>query len=78
MFSKNYAESASPVSVRHWRRLLIDTAKYINLCIQIKHEREILAKLSDSELRDIGVHRGEADAECRRSFLDVPNHRRSL
>jgi len=51
---------------------------HIRLCIDIKHERQVLAKLTDSELLDIGVHRSRADAESQRTFFDVPAMRMDL
>ncbi len=50
--------------------------RYLDLCYDINRERQMLAKLSDSGLRDIGVHPADADAECRRSFFDVSADRR--
>ena len=84
MYSKNYAESPRATVRRrgllHW--LLQDFVRRVvnhcNLCMEVRREREILANLTDSELRDIGVHRADADAECRRSYLDVPADRLAL
>jgi len=81
MYSKNYVESPRvPVRRRGlWRWMLADYVRRAlnryNLCMEIKREREILAKLTDTELRDIGVHRADADAESRRTYLDVPADR---
>ena len=52
--------------------------EYLALCFQIKQERDDLAKLTDSELRDIGIHPADAAAERRRSFFDVPADRRNV
>ena len=84
MFLKNSIERPLATKQRyaflHW--LLIDHIRQViqrvNLCVEIKRERESLAKLSDAELRDIGVHRGDADAESQRTFLDIPADRLSL
>jgi len=84
MFSKNFVETSRAKASGHiiWRWMLVDPAlqiiSYINLCIEIKREREILAKLTDAELNDIGIHRGDADAEARRSIFDVPEDRMNL
>jgi len=51
------------------------TISHLSLCITIKTERETLAKLSNSELQDIGIHRADVDAERRRSFFDIPEDR---
>lgn len=81
MLSRNHVELLHTVRKRHtfWRWLFIDyvreTVNRCALCAQVKRERETLAKLSDAELQDIGVHRADADAESRRSFLDVPADR---
>lgn len=82
MLSKNCVDPTLQTKAHHtiWHWLFIDYIRqaivHLNLCVEIKQERETLAKLSDSELRDIGVHRADADAECRRAFLDVPEDRR--
>ena len=65
-----------------WHWLLNDYIRQVinrsNLYIDVERERKLLAKLTDAELRDIGVHRADADAESRRSFLDVPADRLNL
>lgn len=82
MLSKICAESPPSTkghfTLRHWLRFEYARRafRYIYLCYEIKRERETLANLSDSGLRDIGVHPADANAECRRSFLDVPADRR--
>lgn len=84
MYSKNYVKSPRVTVLRRslWLWLLADIFKRIyhrcNLCIEVRREREILAKLTDSQLRDIGVHRADADAECRRSYFDVSSDRLAL
>lgn len=42
---------------------------------QIRHERNQLMRLSDEELRDIGLTRNQAEQEASRGFDDVPKHR---
>jgi len=49
---------------------------YIHLCFIINRERKYLAKLTHSELQDIGLHPADVEAECQRSFFDVPDNRR--
>ncbi len=84
MFSKNCIESPVVSKRGHgiWHWLFVDyirqTINHYNLCSEIKREREILAKLTDAELQDIGIHRADADAEHRRSFLDIPEDRLGL
>lgn len=81
MYSKFIFNATLPTSNRHtiWWHLLINHIRsainHVNLCIDIKHERENLAKLTDSQLLDINVRRSEADAETQRSFFDVPADR---
>lgn len=41
----------------------------------IAHERKGLGKLTDEELRDMGISRAQADEEMRREFFDVPGER---
>lgn len=84
MHSKQLYETSSAVAHRQsfWRWLLNDYIKklvvHCNLCIEVKRERAVLAKLSDEELRDIGIHRADADAESRRHFHDLPADRLGL
>lgn len=47
----------------------------LDLCMQIRAERKALAKLTDHQLQDIGIHRADAIAECQRSWLDLPQQR---
>jgi len=84
MYSKNFVGSPR-VTTRCrslWQWLLADyirkAVNRCNLCVEVKRERELLAKLTDSELRDIGVHRADADAESRRQCFDVPVDRLAL
>jgi len=84
MYSKDHVEYSQEIEGRHafLRWLFTEHIRRaiarVTLYFEIKREREILAKLSDSELRDIGVHRAEADAESRRTFFDVPDDRLCL
>lgn len=43
--------------------------------LQIRREREALAKLTPAQLRDIGIEPGEAYRETQRGFLDLPVRR---
>lgn len=47
----------------------------IILALRIRRERDQLAKLSDSQLADIGVDREAATKESRRGLTDIPEHR---
>jgi len=38
----------------------------------VRKERASLAKLDESQLRDIGVHQAEAEQESQRSAFDLP------
>lgn len=42
--------------------------------ISIRQQRRILARLSDHELRDIGLTRAQAMEESRRAFWDASEH----
>ena len=81
MYSKQYIKSPPSTQKRHlfWWWMLVDyfgvTINHIKLCLEIKRERQILTKLTDSQLLDIGVHRSNADAESQRSFFDLPADR---
>jgi len=84
MLSKNSVETSRPLSGHHiiWYWKLVDYIRQaisvFILCTKIKHERESLARLTDSELQDLGIHRADVDAECRRSFFDIPEDRIDL
>ena len=84
MFSKNIVEPkiSNASERRFWRWLIGDSIQqlqtYLALCARIKQERNDLAKLTDAELRDIGIHPADAAAERRRSFFDVPPDRRNV
>lgn len=81
MHSKDYADGNAPkhTGIGDTGRYLIDctvqAAHYLCLCFKIKQERRNLAKLTQKELQDIGLHPADVQAECRRSFLDVPADR---
>ncbi len=47
----------------------------VALFIQIGRERHALARLSDAELRDIGISRENANRESKRSVFDIPMNR---
>jgi len=53
------------------------TVRWLNLCMEIHTERKSLARLTDQQLRDIGIHRADVDAECRRSIFDLPPQRQA-
>lgn len=57
------------------RDRLRERIRLLALAERIKSERRALSKLSDIELRDIGIHRADADAELERSFWDLPDDR---
>lgn len=84
MFSTNRIDAKSPAT-RHsgsfLRWLVFDSIKqatdYLNLCFEVKQERADLAKVTDSELRDMGIHPADAAAERRKSFFDVPAERQN-
>ena len=84
MLSKSWIELPQAGNRRQvfWRWLLGDYIRRVvnraNLYVAIEQERKALSRLSDAELRDIGVHRAEADAESRRVFFDVPEDRLHL
>lgn len=39
---------------------------------EISAERRELSKLTPEQLQDIGISQGQANRECKRSFLDLP------
>lgn len=41
---------------------------------RLRKERHDLYRLTDAQLRDIGVTRADAEAEARRSAWDAPSH----
>ena len=81
MFLKDCVEAHSTKTEKVFvnRTSLVDCARlatrYLCLCFIIKNERRALAKLTDMELQDIGLHRAEVNAEYKRSFFDVPADR---
>lgn len=48
---------------------------WIDLALQLGRERRDLARLSDQELRDIGVTRAQAEQESYRGIADIPPNR---
>jgi uncharacterized protein YjiS (DUF1127 family) len=47
----------------------------LELAMQVRRERRMLAALDDRALKDVGFQRGEAQVEAQRSFWDLPNDR---
>ena len=84
MFSTNRVDAKLPTrhSGSFLRWVLFDSirqaADYLNLCFEVKQERADLAKVTDSELRDMGIHPADAAAERRKSFFDVPAERQNF
>lgn len=66
---ENCAEQCQP-SAPARLSLLARVAKMVSL----KRERQSLAQMDDSRLRDIGINRHDARAEAERSAWDVPDH----
>jgi uncharacterized protein YjiS (DUF1127 family) len=54
-----------------------NTVKWIALVAMVADERRALCHLTDTELRDIGVTRGQACNEANRSLWDLPHSRRN-
>ncbi len=46
--------------------------RLMELAEQVRDERIALSELSNSGLRDIGIHRAEADLEAGRGYWDLP------
>lgn len=42
--------------------------------VELRRQRKVLGKLSDRELRDIGLTPYDVERELSRSFFDVPSH----
>jgi uncharacterized protein YjiS (DUF1127 family) len=53
------------------RRLILD----LDLVLEVRCERLMLLRMDDRALKDIGLSRGEAYAEARRSLWDIPRDR---
>ena len=51
--------------------------EYLQLVNSVRRERRHLAKLSDSQLDDLGISRAEANAEASRGWPDLPKSRMS-
>lgn len=49
--------------------------RVIAMCANVTSERRRLRDLSDRDLRDIGLTRGDAEREARRGFWDLPHGR---
>ena len=47
----------------------------LELALQVRRERRMLAGLSDAMLKDIGLTRADVDCEARRALWDVPADR---
>jgi uncharacterized protein YjiS (DUF1127 family) len=47
----------------------------LELALQVRRERRMLAGLSDGMLKDIGLTRADVDREARRSLWDLPADR---
>ncbi len=56
--------------------LVRKTQRTLQLARSVRAERKALAKLTDRELRDIGIARADAEYESKRSSLDLPIRRR--
>jgi uncharacterized protein YjiS (DUF1127 family) len=54
-----------------------NTVKWMALAAMVADERRALCHLTDTELRDIGVTRGQARNEANRSLWDLPHSRRN-
>jgi len=63
---------ARVATVRFFQR----TLKSIRLMRSVARERRVLARLSDRELRDMGISRADAQLEARRSRFDLPEYRK--
>lgn len=76
----NCARAAEPVATTGtqpgsvWRRAGHVLA-WLNLAIKIRRERRQLSRLSDYELRDIGVTRDQVLRESYRGIADIPPNR---
>lgn len=74
--TKNLAVEKTPKSwtvqvgclLRRW-------STYCLLLHSIHSERRALSRLTDNELRDVGISRSDARSESARGILSVPNNR---
>jgi uncharacterized protein YjiS (DUF1127 family) len=64
----NCIEHSRPIPLR--RPSLLST---ITQMIALRRQRQHLDRLSDEQLKDIGVTRDQAEAEARRKAWDAPN-----
>ena len=70
--------SIAPRNLFHsFAKRLGDRMRLTRLAMRVKTERMTLSDLSDDQLKDIGLHRGDASLESRRGFYDLPPSRRA-
>lgn len=67
----SHTHSSASRIAGHVRRL----AHMLELALEVRRERRMLATLDDRGLSDVGFDRGRAHAEAQRSFWDLPANR---
>jgi len=75
MSNTTFALSQPWFSLTSFARRLRHAILALELALQVRRERQMLASLNDRALKDIGLSRGDVHAEGVRSFWDVPVHR---
>lgn len=70
-FTETFSQTSAPIAARPApRRHLFGFLALDSL----RRQRNDLRKLTDEQLRDVGLTRAQADAEARRRIWDVPAH----
>ncbi len=54
----------------------INIVKHLHVSKEVWKERQALSRLSEHQLRDIGVHPATAKRESQRSYFDIPDVRK--
>jgi uncharacterized protein YjiS (DUF1127 family) len=49
--------------------------RVLELALDVRHERQMLLRLDDGALKDVGLSRADAWAEARRPLWEIPSDR---
>ncbi|MGI9426236.1 MAG: DUF1127 domain-containing protein [Hyphomicrobiaceae bacterium] len=64
-----------PISQTSRRHIWTDAIVRLETMWQVYRERQALRSLDERMLKDLGLDRGQIEAETGRSFFDVPDQR---
>lgn len=64
-----------PISQTSRRNIWTDVVVRLETMWQVYRERHALRSLDDRMLKDVGLDRGQVEAEAGKSFFDVPDQR---